>query len=152
MQRPFSKELTVNYNQNKHKLFWAVDNNNIDYIQEMIDDEENDTSFLATKNISGLSALHYAIKFCKVDTLYFLLAKAGNSLINLTDDDGNTLLHTAINTNDLEKVQAIINYNPNLTIKNNEKLTPICLAKQIKNLNQNIKFRLKEYIKNNKNI
>jgi len=147
MKSLFSNQFNVIYDLDKHKLFWAIDKNNIDLLNEMIIQEENNVEFLTTKNVRGLTALHYAVTFCKFETLDFLLSKAGHSLINITDNRRNTLLHTAININNPRKVQALIDYKPNLKLKNHEELTPIGLAKKIENLDRRIRCSLSVYIK-----
>tara|TARA_R110000868_G_scaffold160854_5_gene390653 strand:+ start:109 stop:579 length:471 start_codon:yes stop_codon:yes gene_type:complete len=146
MLNSFTNEYSVIYNLEKHSLFWAIHNNDIEKLKGLMEAEENNIDILETKNIRGLTTLHYAVRFCNIDTLHFLLNKSSGKYIDILDEDKNTLLHTAININNPQKVQAIINHNPELKLRNNENLTPICLARQIKNLNHKIKTMLKEYI------
>lgn len=146
MARSYLKQIDLINNIDKHMLFWAVDRNNLDFIFELINAHEDDVSLLATRNNRGLTVLHYAVKYSQCSTLRNLLHKAGSQMIDIIDIDGNTLLHTAIETNSLEKVQAVIAHSPDLRIKNSNNLRPTGLLKQSEGkVDNRIVLILKDY-------
>lgn len=81
----------------------------------------------------GWTALHYVAHNAPLQHLKMLLDNGANP--NITDDDGNTPCHSAIEGGNTPGVALLIQYGAQLDYKNENQLTAYALAKKLKHSN-----------------
>jgi len=86
-----------------------------------------------TKSIDNDNVLHFLVSFPK-DVLEDVLKKLQSKgqlapLINAKNDEGDTPLHTLVNTNDpIENIEVLLKYGVNINAQNKNGLTPLMLT------------------------
>jgi ankyrin repeat protein len=90
---------------------------------------EEDEGYVLEKNNIGKTALH----ICIFRNSYFLLENIlSKENVNTQDDEGNTLLHEAIESScDINIIKLLMNRGANPRIKNNKNITSIDLVKNM---------------------
>ncbi len=79
--------------ENKTPLLLALESNHEDAASLLLD--SNATTDLVDSN--GLMAIHYAIQYCSVNMMIYILDKSHDYIINAKDFVGWTPLHHAVN-------------------------------------------------------
>ena len=82
------------------------------------------------KNKLGQTLLHVAVKNKSYKIVKYLIESGSN--IQSKDIKNNSILHTAVIGGDLNIIQLILKKNPNMNITNNNKETPLDIAKKMK--------------------
>ena len=82
------------------------------------------------KNKLGQTLLHVAVKNKSYKIVKYLIENGSN--IQSKDIKNNSILHTAVIGGDLNIIQLILKKNPNMSITNNNKETPLNIAKKMK--------------------
>lgn len=82
------------------------------------------------KNKVGQTLLHVAVKNKSYKIVKYLIESGSN--IQSKDIKNNSILHTAVIGGDLNIIQLILKKNPNMNITNNNKETPLDIAKKMK--------------------
>ena len=107
------------------------------------------------KNYLGQTLLHISVQNKSYKIIEYLLENGSN--INSKDNKNNTSFHIAVQKCDYNSLNLLLKYNPNESILNIYKETPMAIAKKMKNkelinyLNNYINEKNKSHIKKNKN-
>ena len=99
------------------------------------------------KNKLGQTLLHIAVKNKSYKIVKYLIENGSN--IQSKDIKNNSILHTAVMGGDLNIIQLILEKNPNMNITNNNKETPLNIAKKMKR--KDLYNYLKNYVEKNCN-
>ena len=99
------------------------------------------------KNKLGQTLLHVAVKNKSYKIVKYLIENGSN--IQSKDIKNNSILHTAVMGGDLNIIQLILEKNPNMNITNNNKETPLIIAKKMKR--KDLYNYLKNYVEKNNN-
>ncbi|KAH1106467.1 hypothetical protein J1N35_010235 [Gossypium stocksii] len=103
----------------------------------------------------GETALHIAVKTGNIEVLDYLLAYLQRSwkkealdqeerILNRKDENGYTVLHTAVELNQLQMVNSLLKTNINVNAKNGENLTVLDMVKNSKPVNTEMEGLLKQ--------
>ena len=112
------------------KLYKVCREGNVRSLKQILKDYENVLDINA-KYENGSTCLHeVTIHNCQYAEMVKILLEHGAS-VNFQDDDGNTPLHTAVLFHCVENIKEIMNYNPNISLKNQDGATAVDFAKNI---------------------
>jgi ankyrin repeat protein len=79
----------------------------------------------------GTSILYQTSIYNSIEVMKFLLENGANTNINVAETEGgNTPLHVAAEQNSFEQVKLLLDYDADITIKNNDGYTPRDLARR----------------------
>ena len=110
--------------ENKTPLLLALESNHEDAASLLLD--SNATTDLVDSN--GLMAIHYAIQYCSVNMMIYILDKSHDYIINAKDFVGWTPLHHAVKFGDYNHIETLLKRGANHQLKTNDGMKPMNLA------------------------
>ena len=105
-------------------LHIAVDNKNYDIAKLLLDYNAS----VSIPDRLGYTSLHSAVRIMRPDFIKLLLQYANENIIDIQNKYGNTPLHLAALLDDMNSIETLLLYKPNIKIHNNDNETPIDIA------------------------
>ena len=87
----------------KNKIFKLIQKKNISQLKKLIADNKNYNFNISNNNITFIE---YVVNYSYYDILKLLLKK--NTRIDITDNDGRSILYIPIKLNDLETLKILL--------------------------------------------